>query len=315
MKKLILLLLIVPFVSYGQIDSSENRAIKKPLFRNEFSFKITDLSNIESTKYSIIVYKNNEVFQDIKTPQNMDEFVPFDKRFFNTKDVNFDGYDDFYFTDYIGMVNSSKIVYLYNPSSEKFEISQDYRSITSPQFDIDYQIIKSFNRVSAAYYKTEIYIVLNDKLTRISKSIDNQGSNAYKYSIYDGKKEVDVNEALRKVKLYIGFFKTKKFNIIIDQLDNGKYRYASWSVLRNLRNKPDLILKNGDKQESENEICYKFKNGEFSYECIFNKLTNSGYLKVFQNQKELVKQKASVFIIPNEVKQYIGNKHNVIISL
>lgn len=315
MKKLILLLLIVPFVSYGQIDSSENRAIKKPLFRNEFSFKITDLSNIESTKYSIIVYKNNEVFQDIKTPQNMDEFLPFDRRFFNTKDVNFDGYEDFYFTDYMGMVNSSKIVYLYNPSSEKFEISEDYRSITSPQFDIDYQIIKSFNRVSAAYYKTEIYIVLNDKLTRISKSIDNQGSNAYKYSIYDGKKEVDVNESLRKVKLYIGFFKTKKFNIIIDQLDNGKYRYASWSVLRNLRNKPDLILKNGDKQESENEICYKFKNGEFSYECIFNKLTNSGYLKVFQNQKELVKQKASVFIIPNEVKQYIGNKHNVIISL
>ena len=70
MKKLVLLLLIVPIVSFGQIDSSENRVIKEPLFRNEFSFKITDLSNIESTKYSIIVYKNNEVFQDIKTPSH-----------------------------------------------------------------------------------------------------------------------------------------------------------------------------------------------------------------------------------------------------
>ncbi|MBC8298980.1 MAG: hypothetical protein H8E55_24740 [Pelagibacterales bacterium] len=76
-----------------------------------------------------------------------------------------------------------------------------------------------------------------------------------------------------------------------------------------------MILKNGVKQESENEISYKFKKGEFSYTCIFNKLTNNGHLKVFQNQKELVQQKASVFIIPNEVKQYIGNKHKVTISL
>ena len=242
-------------------------------------------------------------------------YHPFEERSFGTADINFDGYDDFLFIDSMAMVNYSYIVYLYNPSSEKFEINEDYGSISSPEFDIDHQIITSFNRGNAAYYETEIYIVLNDKLTRISKTIDNYGSNTYKYIIYDGKKEVDVNEALRRVELYIGFFKTKKFNIIIDLLDNGKYRYASWSVSRNLRNNPDLILKNGVKQESENEISYKFKKGEFSYTCIFNKLTNNGHLKVFQNQKELVQQKASVFIIPNEVKQYIGNKHKVTISL
>ena len=318
MKKLILLLLFIPLLGFGQDDSSESEVIKEPVVRNEFSIKITDLSNIESRKteseYSIIVYKNNEVFQNIKTPANM-SYHPFEERSFGSADINFDGYDDFLFIDYMAMVNYSYIVYLYNPFSEKFEINEDYGSISSPQFDIDYQIIKSFNRGNAAYYESEIYIVLNDKLTRISKTIDNYQSNTYKYIIYDGKKEVHVNEALRRVNLYIGFFKTKKFNIIIDLLDNGKYRYASWSVSRNLRNNPDLILKNGVKQESENEISYKFKKGEFSYTCIFNKLTNNGHLKVFQNQKELVQQKASVFIIPNEVKQYIGNKHKVIISL
>ena len=318
MKKLLLLLLFIPLVSFGQIDSSESEVIKEPVVRNEFSIKITDLSIIDSRKleseYSIIVYKNNEVFQNIKTPANM-LYHPFEKRFFRTADINFDGYDDFLFIDSMAMVNYSYIVYLYNPFSEKFEINEDYGSISSPEFDIDHQIIKSINRGNAAYYETEIFIVLNDKLTRISKTIDDYGSNAYKYIIYDGKKEVDVNEALRRVELYIGFFKTKKFNIIIDLLDNGKYRYASWSVSRNLRNNPDLILKNGVKEESENEISYKFKKGEFSYKCIFNKLTNNGHLKVYHNQKELVDQKASVFIIPNEVKQYISNKHKVTISL
>ena len=152
MKKLLLLLLFIPLVSFGQIDSSESEVIKEPVIRNEFSIKITDLSIIDSRKleseYSIIVYKNNEVFQNIKTPANM-SYHPFDKRFFGTADINFDGYDDFLFIDSMAMVNYSYIVYLYNPFSEKFEINEDYGSISSPEFDIDHQIIKSFNRGNA----------------------------------------------------------------------------------------------------------------------------------------------------------------------
>lgn len=245
----------------------------------------------------------------------MDKFLPFDRRFFTAEDVNFDGYKDLYFTDFIGKVNSSKIVYLYNPSSEKFILNEDFRSITSPQFDINYQIIKSFNQINSAHYETETYIILDEELTRISKSIENQGINKYKYTVYDGEDEVAINETLRKVKLYIGFFKTDKFNIIIDLLDNGKYRYSSWSTTKNLRNSPDLILKNGMKKESIDKITYEFKNGEFTYLCTFNKLKNNGYLKVIQNQKELVQKKASVFIIPNELKKYIGIKNMITITL
>ena len=311
---------------------------KEPIVYNEYTFEITDLSNVDSTykaedffknatvyddkaagqatrKFSIVVYKNGEVFQNIKTPFDMEVDIPFDRRFFTVEDVNFDGYEDFYFTDYMGMVNISFIIYLYNSTSEKFEINEDYRSITSPRFDIDHQIIKSFTRGNAAYHESEIYIVLNDKLTRISKIIDDVRSNEYEYIIYDGEKEVAVNESLSKVKLNIAFFKTQKFNVIIDLLDNSNYRYASWSASKNLRNTPDLILKNGVKQETENEISYKFKKGEFSYVCIFNKLTSDGQLKVFQNKKELVKQEASVFIVPNEVKPYEGNKHKITLDI
>ena len=309
---LFLLQFLILQISFGQSNHSDNKVIKEPL--DQFTIEISDQSNIESTKYSIVVYKKSKVFQKITTPNNMDEFLPFDKRFFTAEDVNFDGYEDFYFTDFIGKVNSSKIVYLYNPYSEKFELNKNFRSIISPQFDIENQIIKSFNQVNAAFHETETYIILNGKLTRISKSLDNQGSNEYKYSIYDGKEEVAINETLRKVKLYIGFFKTDNFNIVIDLLDDGRYRYTSWSSKKSLRNTPDLIL-NGFKQESKNEVIYKFKNGEFIYSCTFNKVTNEGCLKVFQNQKQLVKKTASVFIIPNEVKKYIGNKNIITISL
>ena len=301
-------------ISFGQNIPSHSEA-KESVMQNEFKIKIKDESNIELTKYSIIVYKDNKVFQHIITPKNMDKFLPFDRRFFTAEDVNFDGYKDLYFTDFIGKVNSSKIVYLYNPSSEKFILNEDFRSITSPQFDINYQIIKSFNQINSAHYETETYIILDEELTRISKSIENQGVNKYKYTVYDGEDEVAINETLRKVKLYIGFFKTDKFNIIIDLLDNGKYRYSSWITTKNLRNSPDLILKNGMKKESMDKITYEFKNGEFTYLCTFNKLKNNGYLKVIQNQKELVQKKASVFIIPNELKKYIGIKSMITITL
>ena len=310
---LFLLQFVVLQISFGQNNRSNSKMIKEPL--NYFTIEISDQSNIESTEYSIVVYKKSKVFQNIMTPKNMDEFLPFDGRFFTAEDVNFDGYKDFYFTDFIGKVNSSKIVYLYNPNYKRFELNENFRSITSPQFDIENQVIKSFNQINAAFHETETYIILNGKLTRISKSIDNQASNEYKYIIYDGKEEVAINETLRKVKLYIGFFKTDNFNIVIDLIDKGRYRYTSWSSKKSLRNNPDLVLQNGIKQESKDEISYKFKNGKFIYLCTFNKITNNGYLKVLQDQKELIKKTASVFIIPNELKKYIGNKNNITISL
>ena len=245
----------------------------------------------------------------------MDEYLSFDKRFFTVEDVNFDGYEDFYFIDYMGMVNSSKIVYLYNPSNEKFEIKEDYRSITSPQFDTNYQIVKAFNRGSASYHESENYIFLDKKLTRISKTVEDKKNDVYRYIVYDGDKEVEINETLRKVKVYLAFFKTQKFNISIDLLENDKYRYASWSASKNLRNNPDLVLKNGFKKETENEISYKFQKGEFSYLCTLYKLTNNGQLKVFQNQKEILLEKASVFIIPNELKTYKGKQHKVTLDI
>ena len=164
-------------------NSSNNDVVQEQSVYNEFLIKISELSNIDSPKFSIVVYKNNEVSQNLNIPDDMDEYLSFDKRFFTVEDVNFDGYEDFYFIDYMGMVNSSKIVYLYNPSNEKFEIKEDYRSITSPQFDTNYQIVKAFNRGSASYHESENYIFLDKKLTRISKTVEDQKNDVYRYII------------------------------------------------------------------------------------------------------------------------------------
>lgn len=297
---------------------TENQIVEKeekPEVFNEFKFVIKDLSTRDSSKCSIVIYKDDKIYQKLGFPKYMDYEYPFERRFFTAKDVNFDGYDDFYFTDFMAMVNGADIVYLYNPNTQKFELNEDYSSICSPQYDINHQIIKSFGRGSAAYHESEVYVVLNKQLTRISKVIDDQGTNVYKYIVYDGEKQVSINESLRRVKLNIAFFKTKKFNIMIDLLDNGKYRYASWGATRNLRNNPDLILENGVKEEKDNLILYTFTKGEFSYVCTFNKLTNQGDLKVFQKDKEIVNQNATVFIVPNEVKPYKGGKNKIVLDI
>ena len=98
-------------------NSSNNDVVKEQSVHNEYLIKINELSNIDSPKFSIEVFKNNEVSQNLNIPDDMDEYLSFDRRFFTVEDVNFDGYEDFYFIDYMGMVNSSKIVYLYNPTN------------------------------------------------------------------------------------------------------------------------------------------------------------------------------------------------------
>lgn len=60
---------------------------------------------------------------------------------------------------------------------------------------------------------------------------------------------------------------TKNYLIRIDELNNGKYRYASWKIGKPESTKPDLILTNGDLQfdGSGGNHTITFKKGEFNY--------------------------------------------------
>ena len=53
------------------------RILNEQTVHNEFLIKISELSNIESPKFSIVVYKNNEVSQNLNIPDDMDEYLSF----------------------------------------------------------------------------------------------------------------------------------------------------------------------------------------------------------------------------------------------
>ena len=60
---------------------------------------------------------------------------------------------------------------------------------------------------------------------------------------------------------------TKSYLIRIDELSNGKYRYASWKLGKKESTKPDLILTNGEIQMdgSGGNHSIIFKKGEYVY--------------------------------------------------
>lgn len=62
-------------------------------------------------------------------------------------------------------------------------------------------------------------------------------------------------------------FTTKSYLIRIDELENGKYRYASWKIGKSESSKPDLILTNGELKfdGSGGNHTITFTKGEFKY--------------------------------------------------
>ncbi|HDN9024618.1 TPA: hypothetical protein P2I06_002189 [Aeromonas veronii] len=91
-------------------------------------------------------------------------------------------------------------------------------------------------------------------------------------------------------------WQTEKFTIRIDELDDGHYRYASWTKGKTLADKPDLVLKNGTVrvEGSGGNHTYLFTSGPYRYECVVTVLGERGVppgeLVVYKNDAEIVHQ-------------------------
>ena len=83
-------------------------------------------------------------------------------------------------------------------------------------------------------------------------------------------------------------------------MDDGSLRYVSWSIDKSMKTKPDLVLNNGEwiQDGSGGNHYYKFKNGEFTYECWVVVMSEAnaapGYLEVFQGEKSILQQDAEL---------------------
>ena len=87
---------------------------------------------------------------------------------------------------------------------------------------------------------------------------------------------------------------TAKYRVRVDDLGDGNFRYASWSIDKSPSDKPDIVLINGDItfEGSGGNHHYTFKNGRYSYvlqvTVIGCDTSPPGWLEVYKDEKLLL---------------------------
>lgn len=106
--------------------------------------------------------------------------------------------------------------------------------------------------------------------------------------------------SLSKFYLPICILETSKFRIRIDELDNYKFRYASWALNKPMSSKPDLVLYNGQyiPYGTGGNHSYQFKNGEYIYKCFISVMREEdappAILTILKGNKEILNQNATI---------------------
>ncbi|REC52464.1 hypothetical protein DRF62_15540 [Chryseobacterium piscium] len=110
------------------------------------------------------------------------------------------------------------------------------------------------------------------------------------------KEKENVHSSLKNFESPTYKIKTKKYLIRIDELENKKYRYASWKISKKESSKPDLILNNGelDFQGSGGNHVIIFTNGNYIYKVYRNiigeEITPDITLEIEENGKIILHQ-------------------------
>lgn len=116
------------------------------------------------------------------------------------------------------------------------------------------------------------------------------------------KEKENVHSSLKTFESPTYKIKTKKYLIRIDELENKKYRYASWKISEKESSKPDLILNNGELefQGSGGNHVITFTNGNYTYKVYRNILgeenTPDITLEVEENGKTILHQDGTLII-------------------
>ncbi len=101
-------------------------------------------------------------------------------------------------------------------------------------------------------------------------------------------------------------WKTQKYRIRIDILKNYKYRYSVWTLPLSVKEKPDLVLDNGNVEGkgSMGNSYFNFRNGSFIYGCyVPANEWEKGYLEVFRNEELIRSEKVVEVIDPGSLKE------------
>jgi hypothetical protein len=105
---------------------------------------------------------------------------------------------------------------------------------------------------------------------------------------------------LRNYRTPVLYMETSKFLIRIDEMEGGKYRYASWSRPSDKKGEPDLTIENGTwtPEGSGGNHYYRFTSGDYQYNCIINVISELGgppaELTVTKSGRQILKQMSTL---------------------
>ena len=94
--------------------------------------------------------------------------------------------------------------------------------------------------------------------------------------------------------------KTSTFRIRIDDMGEGKFRYAAWKLPRKMSDKPDLIINNGQIvfEGSGGNHYFEFVNEEYKYECSIIRIGEEdgppARLTIYKGGSEILSQNATI---------------------
>ena len=91
-------------------------------------------------------------------------------------------------------------------------------------------------------------------------------------------------------------WKTANYRVRVDNLGDGNFRYASWSIDKSPSDRPDIVLIHGEItfSGSGGNHSYTFKNGHYSYilhvTIIGCDTSPPGWLEVYKNDEQLLNE-------------------------
>ncbi|MDC1106922.1 hypothetical protein OAT16_09470 [Prolixibacteraceae bacterium] len=190
-----------------------------------------------------------------------------DMMFINSVEITYDDFAEGFSYEYSWINKNTVVVYL-SSGTEECNSSKD-----TTFFKVD-----GYGKIDTLFVKE-----------RISEEI-----------LEDASKYKGLHESIKTFKRLENIITTKSFIIRIDQLNDGTYRYASWSLNQKMSEKPSLILTNGNynRDGTGGNHYYDFHNGVHLYRCYLSPLRSSAaspaYLQVFKNDKEILYHAADV---------------------
>ena len=137
-------------------------------------------------------------------------------------------------------------------------------------------------RLIAVNYQSEVEKKKRDKLIKIEKS--------------------DLYPSIQKFESPEYILETETYRIRIDDLGNGKYRYASWAIKNKMSDKPELVLENGEfiPEGSGGNHRFEFKNGDYIYDCSIIIMGEDdsppARLTIYKLEREILSQKANIVL-------------------